>query len=125
MLVITQQQTAVLQTDLERSFIERLVEWAGRKYVPGVEVSAELAQRVEAAYRRARDYALNSRRNIAEFVDLDMRLGAAFEDQPGNGWMKDILANRDLSGPTRIYRIEGRLERLAAMAASQEEESSG
>lgn len=123
MLIIRQQQIASFRPELERAFIQRVADWVEQRHPGAAAVRDVLEERIVAAYHRARGYSMTSRRDVALFVDLDMRLGPAFELQPENAWMKGILGNVGLSGPTRIYRIECRLERLAAVAASRGEDN--
>ena len=124
MLTIRPQQMRLFRPELERVFMERVADWVEQKH-PGPEVAdrAALERRVFAAFRRARGYSMQSRRDLARFVDLDMRLGPSFEMRPENAWMKAILSQPSLSPPTKIHRIECRLERLAAIADSYAEES--
>jgi hypothetical protein len=124
MLIIRQQQLAAFRPGLEAQFILRLTDWAQSTYP---ELASELGRdglelRVKSAYHRAKRYSMTSRRDVAKFAQLDLRLGAEFENAPGNDWMKKILETRGLSGPTKVYRIECRLERLAEIAAEIEQE---
>ena len=125
MLIIRQQQMEAFRHTLEQQYVLRLINWIASEYPPlaaGPDGPAALERRVRAAYARCRRYGFKRKRDVARFVAFDAKLGAEFENQPGNEWMRALLAHEGLSPVTRLYRLECRLERLAAMAASRVED---
>jgi len=126
MLTIRQQQIEAFRPSLESQFLMRVVRWIAGKYpvlAAGPDGPAELERRVRAAYARGRRYGFRTKRDAARFVEFDAKLGEDFEKQPGNEWMRPILTHEGLSAATRLYRVECRLERLAAMATLNAEDN--
>lgn len=121
LLIVRTQQLEALRPALERQFIERLADWLA----PGADAQgapltrAALEARVAAGVDRARGHGFKLKRDVARFVALDFQWGPNFEDQPGNAWMRDMLAQQGLSPATRLYRMECRVARLAAVAAER------
>jgi len=124
MLVIRRQQLAALRPELERHFASRLCNWAEARHPELVSMAGRsaLEDRIAGCMVRARRYAFRSRRDVALFVDMDLRLGPMFEDAPGNEWMKTLLGSTGLTPATRLFRIECRLERLAALSQVRAQE---
>lgn len=118
MLIIRQAQLTALRPALEQAFDAVLTDWIEGRY-PSLALglpAGALALRVAACTGRARPLGFTLKRDLARFVDMDMRLGPDFEAAPGQTWMAAILANTGLSPASRLFRIESRLERLAAVA---------
>ncbi len=118
MLIIRQAQLVALRPALEQAFDAALADWVQDRY-PEVALGlppGALAQRVSACTARARRLGFTLKRDLARFVDMDLRLGPDFEAAPRQAWMAALLANTGLSPASRLFRIESRLERLAAVA---------
>jgi hypothetical protein len=124
LLTVRRPQIEAFLPGFERAFIERLVSWVegGHPELATTLGHDGVEERVAGAYKRSREYGFTTRRDCARFVEFDIRLGADFENKPGNEWMKALLETTGLSAPTRLYRIECRIERLAAMAAATDKE---
>lgn len=118
MLIIRQAQLAALRPALEHEFDAVLAAWVQDRYpqLASGPPPGALAERVAACGGRARQLGFTLKRDLAKFVDMDMRLGPAFETAPGQAWMAALLADTGLSPASRLFRIESRLERLAAVA---------
>ena len=124
MLTVRREQLTAMRPLLEQEFESLLVDWAvDRQLLFGLQLGRPtLVLRVADAMARARRFGFANKRDLARFLDLDLRLGPAFECSADRDWMTTLLAKTDLTPVTRLFRLESRLERLAKMASEIEQE---
>jgi hypothetical protein len=113
MLVIRKTQMEALDAAAEETFLDRLVQRAITLFPHEAPFDdrRSVKTRVTVAYRRAKKYGLRAKTDVAWWVDLDFSLGPDFERAPGMEWALKIM-EADLTGPTKVYRMSRRLEKL-------------
>ena len=125
MLTVRRAQLTAMRPELEQAFEALLVDWAvDRQLLFSLQLGrAALVLRVADAMARARRFGFANKRDLARFLDLDLRLGPTFECSADQDWMSTLLARTDLTPATRLFRLESRLERLAKMASEIDQEN--
>jgi len=102
--------------ELERrcgaGFLARLLDRLYRvhpEFVASMDDSAALKW-IAAAVRSASSHGFEFEADVMAFVDLTLRLGPSFENQPESAWAREILDNPDLTDPEKIEEIRCKLE---------------
>jgi len=109
----------VLEAALQPAFEARLAARVRELFAEeaaAVGDDAALGARIRAAIARAARYDVTRERDVALFVDLDIALGADFEDAPATAWARPMLESR-YPGHVKIARVAARMRRQLAAEA--------
>ncbi len=116
-LVIRDAQFPAFREDVESRFLARCLEHLSRRFPAAASrLGADAAQAAGAARARAAKYGLRARREVAQFLALEMEFGPGFELAPGREWALEVLSSPDIPAPSKIHRIEKRRHLLAGAA---------
>jgi hypothetical protein len=104
---------AALDAAAEETFLARMTQRAIERFPERARADdrATVKTRVSAAYRRAKKYGLRAKTDVAWWIDLNFSIGTDFERASGMEWALKIM-EADLTGPTKVYRVSRRLEKL-------------
>ena len=123
MLVIREEQMAVLAQAVARTFENRLLEHL-QEFFPrqcqilGVEQSREL---IRLGIAQAEKYGLDTERDVYLYVGLMCMLGSHFDQDPQLPWAAQILADENIADPSdRADRLHDRAMAFLNEAAGQE-----
>jgi hypothetical protein len=107
MLLIRSQQMKVFESEMERRFIDRMVETFSRSH----KQIESLRERIRKAATRSREYGIQADPDIQWFVALDLDRGASWETVPGMEWALDILDSPGVEVSGLRFRLEKRLQK--------------
>lgn len=114
MFVVTDKQMKILGAEMERAFTRRMVEYLRQYFPPQTKgmTDAELKKMVEAATARAAGYGITAEEDVQKFLELMMRFGKNFDQDPAVGWAGTILRPKDIDGARKMRRLANRIRMM-------------
>ena len=114
MLTIRHEQMQAFETYMARQFEERLsASLRSRFHKKTADLNDEqLRASIRAGAELAAAYGITVERDVARFVTLQYRLGAAFDIDPRCPWAGSTLRRADLSGTAKMDALEGHASNL-------------
>lgn len=111
MLTLHPKQMQAFGEQARRRFVEEEVQRVRAQRGERAEgvSDAAIERFVEQAIARAATWGLVGVTDVQRFVDLSLRLGPAFEDDPRHQPLRRQLEARELSGKVRLDRIDALL----------------
>ncbi len=114
MFVITREQMKLLGAEMEKAFTRRMVEYLRSFFPPQTKEMSdnELRKMVEAATDRAASYGIAEEEDVQRYLELMMRLGRNFDQDPAFGWAGSALRAKDIDGARKMRRIANHLRMM-------------
>ena len=111
MLVIRDEQMAVLEHAARRGFEERTLAHLQQCFPQDVKALGEenACVVIREGVRRAQGYGISSERGLWLFIDLMFQLGGGFDTDPQLPWAAEALQGEALDEYARIDRLEAKL----------------
>jgi hypothetical protein len=117
MLTMRQEQCDVLNSDLRRRFIERMMAHLHRCFPHQCESLEEPALRdlIEWGIQRAASYRIIAERDVCRYIDVMMVFGREFDTDPACAWPPPILiaSHVDPAVKTEVLFQEARRQAIA------------
>ena len=112
MLTIRTPQLSVLGQDVDRRFVDLLVE----RFLPLLPDSVALRERILSARQRCAGYGVLANQDLEWFVELELTRGPEWELQPAMQWSLAFLDNPKVDLAGRRFRLEKMLKKWDAYA---------
>lgn len=112
MLKIRQEQLAALGANVEKKFKRQMCEQLRTEHTRETAAFDEkqLAEFVDQGVAKAKQYGIDVKRDVADYLMILLRNGVNFEKQPANEWALEILDDPDMHGGTKILQLETQFE---------------
>jgi hypothetical protein len=108
MLIIRQQQLDVLSRHMRRQFETRMADHLRSRFPEATYQldDGTLHGLIVSAVARAESYGIEFEADLQRFLEYMLVLSWDFDTAPSSAWAGEILRRRELSGSTKISRID-------------------